>query len=124
MAVATVEAVAGPDPEARPARQVYPATDKLKVLDELDAADSKSERGEILRRQGLYWSVVSERRKQRDRGALEATLLDEGTSLCSERQMYRVLAERGLVRERRRIAHHRRGACGVPRLEADRPNVG
>jgi ribosomal protein S16 len=67
-----VEAVAGPDPEVRPARQVYPATYKLKVLGELDAADSKSERGEILRREGLYWSVVSEWRKQRDRGALEA----------------------------------------------------
>ncbi len=52
-----------------------------------------------------------------------ATLLDEGTYLCSERQMYRVLAERDLVRERRRGGHQRRGAYGVPRLEADRPNV-
>lgn len=50
------------------------------------------------------------------------TLLDEGTYLCSERQMYRVLAERGLVRERRRGGHQRRGAYGVPRLEADGPN--
>jgi transposase-like protein len=61
-----------PDPMVRPARQVYPAAYKLKVLAELDAAGSKSERGEILRREGLYWSVVSEWRKQRDRGALEA----------------------------------------------------
>ncbi|MHB2022634.1 MAG: IS3 family transposase [Mycobacteriales bacterium] len=52
-----------------------------------------------------------------------ATLLDEGVYLCSERQMYRVLAVRGLVRERRRGGHQRRGAYGVPRLEADRPNV-
>lgn len=51
-----------------------------------------------------------------------ATLLDEGIYLCSERQMYRVLAERGLVRERRRGGHQRRGAHGVPRLEADAPN--
>ena len=72
MSVTTVEAVGSPDPEVRPARQVYPAAYKLRVLAELDAADSKSERGEILRREGLYWSVVSERRKQRDRGALEA----------------------------------------------------
>ncbi len=72
MSVTTVEAVASPDPEVRPARQVYPAAYKLRVLAELDAADSKSERGEILRREGLYWSVVSEWRKQRDRGALEA----------------------------------------------------
>ena len=72
MSVTTVEAVPGPDPEVRPARQVYPAGYKLRVLAELDSADSKSERGEILRREGLYWSVVSEWRKQRDRGALEA----------------------------------------------------
>jgi len=51
-----------------------------------------------------------------------STLLDEGVYLCSERQMYRVLAERHLVRERRRGGHQRRGAYGVPRLEADRPN--
>jgi len=51
-----------------------------------------------------------------------STLLDEGVYLCSERQMYRVLAERGLVRERRRGGHHRAGAFGVPRLEADQPN--
>jgi putative transposase len=51
-----------------------------------------------------------------------STLLDEGTYLCSERQMYRVLTERGLVRERRRGGHQRAGSYGVPRLEADRPN--
>ena len=51
-----------------------------------------------------------------------AALLDEGTYLCSERTMYRVLAERGLVKERRRGGHQRRGAYGVPRLEATGPN--
>jgi transposase-like protein len=63
---------ARPDPEVRPARQSYPAAYKLKVLAEIDAADTKSERGEILRREGLYSSLVSEWRKQRERGALEA----------------------------------------------------
>ncbi|MHB8246565.1 MAG: hypothetical protein ACYDGN_14695 [Acidimicrobiales bacterium] len=72
MPVTTVEVVPGPDPEVRPARQAYPAAYKLKVLAELDAADSKSQRGEILRREGLYSSLVCEWRKQRDRGALEA----------------------------------------------------
>ncbi|MGH9258879.1 MAG: transposase, partial [Acidimicrobiales bacterium] len=33
---------------------------------------SKSARGEVLRREGLYSSLVSEWRKQRERGALEA----------------------------------------------------
>lgn len=74
MSATTVEAVAlkpNPDPEVRPARQSYPASYKLKVLAELDAAD-KSERGEILRREGLYSSLVSAWRDQRERGALEA----------------------------------------------------
>ena len=48
------------------------------------------------------------------------TLLDEGTYLCSERQMYRVLAQRGLVRERRRgHVHH---SYEMPRLVASGPN--
>lgn len=48
------------------------------------------------------------------------TLLDEGTYLCSERQMYRVLTERGLVRERRRgHVHHN---YTTPRLVASGPN--
>ncbi len=62
----------GPDPEVRPARQSYPATYKLKVLAELDSAGSKSERGEIMRREGVYSSLVSAWRDQRDKGALEA----------------------------------------------------
>ena len=49
-------------------------------------------------------------------------LLDQGIYLCSQRHMYRVLAERGLVRERRRGGHQRAGSFGVPRLEADGPN--
>ena len=74
MSVTTVEAVASknPDPEVRPARQSYPAKYKLKVLAELDAADSKAERGEIMRREGLYSSLISAWRDQRDKGALEA----------------------------------------------------
>ena len=51
-----------------------------------------------------------------------STLLDESVYLCSERQMYRVLAARGLVRERRRGGHQRAGTYAVPRLEADAPN--
>jgi hypothetical protein len=39
-----------------------------------------------------------------------SALLDESSYLCSERQMYQVLAERSLVREQRRGGHQRRGA--------------
>ena len=73
MSVTTVEGVVSrPDPEVRPARQSYPAKYKLEILAELDAADSKSERGEIMRREGLYSSLIAAWRDQRDKGALEA----------------------------------------------------
>ena len=49
-----------------------------------------------------------------------ATLLDEGRYLCSERTMYRVLAEHAEVRERRNQLRHPRYA--VPELLARRPN--
>lgn len=73
MTVTTVEVMASrPDPEVRPSRQSYPAAYKLKILAELDAADSKAQRGEIMRREGLYSSLISAWRDQRDQGALEA----------------------------------------------------
>jgi len=40
-------------------------------------------------------------------GEVHAILLDEGTYLCSESTMYRLLREQGEVRERRRQA------CGI-----------
>ena len=71
MSVTTVGVASSrPDPEVRPVRQSYPAAYKLRVLAELDGADSKTRRGEIMRREGLYSSLVSAWRDQRDLGAL------------------------------------------------------
>ena len=52
--------------------------------------------------------------------AVYATLLDEGRYLCSIRTMYRLLAARGEVRERRAQATH--PAREAPRLVATAPN--
>ena len=49
-----------------------------------------------------------------------ATLLDEGTYLCSESTMYRLLRERGETRERRRQSTH--PATVKPELVATRAN--
>jgi putative transposase len=48
-----------------------------------------------------------------------ATLLDEGSYLCSERTMYRLLHENDLVAERRR--GHRRSPHEKPRVQATGP---
>jgi transposase len=61
-----------PEPEvlerARPPRR-YSAAFKARILDEYETLD-KAGKGALLRREGLYTSLISEWRKQRDRGAL------------------------------------------------------
>jgi transposase len=62
-----------PDPQVpeRAQRRHYPAAYKLKILAEYDRLD-RDGKGALLRREGLYTSLISEWRKQRDRGATEA----------------------------------------------------
>ena len=61
-----------PDPEV-PERasgpRRYSASYKAQILEEYQALD-KAGKGALLRREGLYSSLISEWRKQRDRGAM------------------------------------------------------
>ena len=63
-----------PDPDvperARGPRR-YSAPYKARILEEYERLD-KAAKGALLRREGLYTSLISEWRKQRDRGALQA----------------------------------------------------
>jgi transposase len=63
-----------PDPEvperARGPRR-FPAAYKANILAEYDTL-SKADKGALLRREGLYSSLLTEWRRQRDRGAEEA----------------------------------------------------
>jgi putative transposase len=69
-------------------------------------------------------SVLAELRSERfvdsSPAQVWATLLDEGRYLCSERTMYRLLAEHQEVRERRDQLTH--PAYARPELLAERPN--
>jgi transposase-like protein len=59
-----------PDPAARPRRRSFTAEYKARILDEYDALPvGSSERGALLRREGLYTSHLAEWRKARDAGA-------------------------------------------------------
>jgi len=62
-----------PDPEVpeRARRRTYTAKYKRDVLAEYEVAD-RAGRGALLRREGLYSSLISAWRDQRDKGALEA----------------------------------------------------
>ncbi|MEY8015029.1 transposase [Mycobacterium servetii] len=61
-----------PDPGARARRRTFTAEYKARILDEYDALSvGSSERGALLRREGLYSSHIAEWRKARDAGARE-----------------------------------------------------
>lgn len=60
--------------EVRRARRSWPASYKLAILDEIEEAKRSGEPGAvgaICRREGLYSSLISDWRKQRELGALE-----------------------------------------------------
>ena len=60
------------DPAARPRRRTFSAEYKAEILAEYDAhRKGSTERGAILRREGLYTSHISEWRKQAEAGARE-----------------------------------------------------
>jgi transposase len=92
-----------PDPQVperpRPPRQ-YPAAYKLRVLEEYEQLD-KAGKGPLLRREGLYTSLISEWRKQRDKGALQAMQQRRGRPPTDplQRELARVQAENARLRE-------------------------
>ena len=71
-------------------------------------------------REAVLAALHAERFRDRAPAAVQATLLDEGTYLCSTRTMYRVLAEAGESRERRDHLIH--PAYQKPELLATAPN--
>ena len=58
------------DPAARPRRRTFSAEYKARIVDEYDALPTgSSERGALLRREGLYTSHIAEWRRAREAGA-------------------------------------------------------
>src|ERR1700712_85013 len=75
------------DPAARPRRRSFTAEYKEQILDEYDALPvGSTERGSILRREGLYTSHIAEWRKARDAGAREG-LAPKGKARRSPEQV-------------------------------------
>ncbi len=52
--------------------RTFSAKYKLAILEEIDAATERGEIGRILRREGLYSSLITTWRRQRNEGAFEA----------------------------------------------------
>lgn len=66
-----VEDVPDPQVDERASRRTYTAKYKIEVLAEYERLD-KAGKGALLRREGLYTSLISAWREQRDKGALAA----------------------------------------------------
>jgi transposase-like protein len=59
---------------AKGKRRQYPAEYKLRILREVEECQGAGEVGALLRREGLYSSLVSKWREQRERGSLTGLL--------------------------------------------------
>ncbi len=71
-------------------------------------------------RHAVHQQLVSDRFIDQAPASVYASLLDEGTYLCSERTMYRILDEQQEVRERRNQLRH--PSYSKPELLATAPN--
>src|SRR6059058_3843388 len=80
------EPVTEPEPEVpeRATRRTYTAQYKLRILAEYERRD-RDGRGALLRREGLYSSLISEWRKQRDTGAVQALGASAGRPAADRR---------------------------------------
>ncbi|WP_445900841.1 MULTISPECIES: IS3 family transposase [Georgenia] len=85
-----------PDPQVpeKAQRRTYTAKYKAEVLAEYEACDREG-KGALLRREGLYTSLISAWRDQRDRGALEALGRSSGAppATAAEREAARLRKE-------------------------------
>lgn len=87
-AVAARGSSAGPpDPELveKAKRRRFTADYKLKIVREAEACTRPGEIGELLRREGLYSSLLTEWRRARDTGALEALERPRGRAKADPR---------------------------------------
>jgi transposase-like protein len=96
----------GPDPEvlerARGPRR-YSAGYKARILAEYERQD-KQGKGALLRREGLYTSLISEWRRQRDRGALQALAKPAGRQPADPRDQHLARLRKGNQRLQAELA--------------------
>ena len=64
----------GSERRETPVRRVFSADYKLSILAEYDAASESGEKGAILRREGLYSSLITDWRRQHRQGLLKAAV--------------------------------------------------
>ena len=110
-AVAARASSAGaPDPELveRAKRRRFTAEYKLKIVREAEACTGPGEIGALLRREGLYSSLLTEWRRARDSGALEALERPRGRPKADPRDVENAELRRRLERTEAELAKARK----------------
>ena len=93
---------ASPELLDRPRRRTFTASDKLRILRQVDEAEPGGI-GAILRREGLYSSLLTDWRRQRDAGAYEALkAIRRGPKVASNHPLAAEHAQ--LLRDNKRLA--------------------
>jgi transposase len=100
---------ASPEVPEKPVRRTFDAAYKLKILEEVDRCSESGQIGEVLRREGLYSSLLSTWRKQRDQGALDGLRSNKrGRKPCQkdsrDQQLERLRKENEQLQKRLRQA--------------------
>lgn len=85
-----------------PVRRVFAAEYKLAILAEYDACTESGEKGAILRREGLYSSLITDWRRQHRQGLLKAALgrTDGGRGGPSRSEVAKLRAENERLRSK------------------------
>lgn len=121
-----------PDPEvpARARTRRYSASYKARILAEYEELD-KAGKGALLRREGLYSSLISAWRDQRDKGALAALAQPSGRPAADPRERENVKLRREnerlqaeLDRARRVIEVQGKLSALLGQLATDSPSSG
>ncbi len=87
-------------PSRNPVRRSFSAEYKLAILAEYDACSESGEKGAILRREGLYSSIITDWRRQHRQGLLKAAVgrSDGGRGGPSLSEVARLKAENERLR--------------------------
>ena len=103
-------AVAPPDLELveRARRRRFTAEYKLRILREADGCKRPGEIGALLRREGLYSSLLTEWRRQRERGSLQALERPRGRPKADPHEAQIAALKRRLERAEAELAKARR----------------
>ena len=95
----------GPDGQPlrkSPTRRIFSAEYKLAILAEYDGASETGEKGAILRREGLYSSIITDWRRQHRQGLLKATMgrSDQGRGGPTLSEVNKLKAENERLRKK------------------------